>query len=499
MGLAVSRAERSAVMTGEVAAKASRHLLRPDGQEDLCFALWRPSTGATRTSAIVQSLVMPRAGERIVHGNVSFTPAYFERAMTEAAASGAGLALMHSHPAGRGWQGMSADDVRAEQGNAGAVYGATGRPFVGLTIAGDNSWSARFWERTAPRTYQRKNCATVRVVGESMTAHYMDELAPRPRATGAQVRTVSAWGDDCQADLARLKVGLIGAGSVGSVIADGLARIGFEDVLSLDFDIVEEGNLDRLAYATRDDIGRPKVDVLAAHMKRIATASRFYIETMQAAVYESEGFRAALDCDVLFSCVDRPWGRYVLNLIAYAHLIPVFDGGIAVRTNRLGKLAAADWKAHTATPGRPCLECLGQYDPGLVQAEREGLLDDPGYIDGLPKDHPAKMRENVYAFSLSCGSFQLLQMLAYTVAPLGLSNPGSQLYHFVGSFMEQSPPESCRPACPFCGLVAMGDDCSIPVTGERPANLRFAVAPERKSWWQRVWHRICGGRETASR
>jgi hypothetical protein len=217
------------------------------------------------------------------------------------------------------------------------------------------------------------------------------------------------------------------------------------------------------------DVGQLKVEVLAQYLRGRATAANFTVCPVDAAVYEEKGYRAALDCDFLFSCVDRPCGRYVLNLIAYSHLIPVIDGGIRGRANRLGKLAAADWRAHTATIGRPCLQCLGQYDPGHGQMEREGLLDDPKYIEGLPKDHPLKSRENVFAFSMSwsCASLQTLQMLALV---LGLPNPGSQLYHFVGGVMEEPTFGSCHPECLFPSLIALGDTSGVTATGEQPRN-----------------------------
>ncbi len=482
-------------MTEEVNAAARLHLLRRDGQEDLCFALWHPSRGRSRTTALLNKLILPGPGDRNVHGNASFEAQYLERAMSVAAAEGAGLALLHSHPAGRRWQGMSPDDVAAEKGRAASVYGATSLPFIGLTIAGDGTWSARFWDRTAPRTYLRAWCGTVRVVGERLTMHYMDQLAPPPRATKAQVRTVSAWGQETQGDIARLRVGVVGAGSVGGFIAEALGRTGFEDVMVIEFDTIEEHNLDRLLYATRNDIGQPKVEVLARHLRQRATADPFAVEEISAAVYEDAGFRAALDCDILFAGVDRPWGRYVLNLIAYAHLIPVFDGGIAVRTNRSGKLTGADWRAHTATVGRPCLECLGQYDPGLVQTERDGYLDDPTYIAGLPRDHALKMRENVFAFSMACASKQMLQMLAYTIAPLDQSNLGAELYHFVGNHSEPPQFGGCKPTCSFPSLVATGDSCGIQATGygkhrpqavgteKRQQTRLAALASSLRGWW----------------
>jgi hypothetical protein len=460
----MSRATHSAALTRSADKNLREHLLRRDGQEDICFALWFPSRGRSRITAIIHKVLLPLPDERNVHGNVSFNPTFLERALMEATACGAGVALLHSHPGGRRWQGMSPDDINTEKGIAASVYGATNLPLVGMTLAGDGAWSSRFWQRTAPRTYERFDCATVRVVSEELRVSFYDQLAPPPNPNAQQIRTVAAWGEPAQVDLARLRVGVIGAGSVGGMIGEALARIGFEDVMLIDFDHVEEHNLDRLLYATRADIGRLKVEVMAEHLSARATASTWRVEPIVGAVYENDGFRAALDCDVLFSCVDRPWGRYVLNLIAYAHLIPVFDGGISVRMNRLGKIAAADWKAITVAPGRQCLQCAGQYDPGLVQMEREGFLDDPAYIEGLPKGHPLKARENVFAFSMGCGNLQLLQMLAMVLSPLDQPNAGTQLYHFVGNTMENPTFGKCHPECQFPGLVATGDNCGVEAT-----------------------------------
>jgi hypothetical protein len=440
---------------------------------------------------VVERLILPKDGERNVHGNASFESHYFTRVLSEAAQAGAGVALMHSHPGGLAWQGMSPDDINTEQGHAAAVYGATKLPFVGFTIASDGAWSARFWERTGPRQYAKRDCATVRVVGERLRPTFMEALAPVPRGTDAQIRTISAWGKKKQADLARLRVGIVGAGSVGAFIAEGMARTGLEDITVIDFDEIETKNLDRLLYAKPGNVGALKAKALAEHLRECATAARFDALSVMAAVYEDAGFRAALDCDVLFSCVDRPWGRHVLNLIAYAHLIPVIDGGISVRTNRHEELAAADWRAHTVTVGHQCMQCMGQYDAGLVQLEREGYLDDPTYIQGLPKGHPLKARENVFAFSMACAGLQTLQMLAMVLDPLGRSNPGQQLYHFVGSIMEPSQHGKCNPECLFTDIVAMGDHSGFQVTGPAPSTRSpiVEILPEVKlSSFQRLKH-----------
>lgn len=475
-----SEHELAVAFSTRVATAASDHLLRTDGQEDVCFALWHPSTGIERSTGIIHSLVLPRPGERSVHGNADFTSSYFLRAARIAASQQAGVALLHSHPGGLGWQGLSSDDYAAEASHAGQTVSLTGLPILGLTLASDGHWSARFWRRAAARTYEPIACRNVRVAGGRLKLSFDPMLAPVPEIPATQRRTVAAWGPLVQADFARLRVGVIGAGSVASLVAEALARTGVGDVRILDFDTLETHNLDRQLHARTANVGASKAQVLAAAIEPSATAPNARVQAYDDSVVEPDGLRRTLDCDVLFSCVDRPWPRAALNLVAYAHLIPVVDGGVRVDA-RGGRFRGANWRAHVAAPGRRCLECLGQYDPGLVQAERDGLLDDPKYIEGLPETHELRRSENVFAFSMGCASLELAQFIAMIAAPSAIADVGAQHYDLTTGTIRRDE-ASCKPTCPYeHDLAALGDDAPVTVTGRHVlAELRRA---ERAARW----------------
>lgn len=451
----VSDQSLAAAMSAAVHQVLREHLLRRDGQEDLCFALWTPSKGEARITALIHTVLLPTPGERQVHGNVSYNPAYLRRACDEALRLGCGVALLHSHPAGRGWQGMSDDDIEAERRCAGPAGALTSLPFVGLTIAGDEHWSARAWVHRGGRVYQPQPCSSVRVVGKRLTPWFYDRQIPRPAFREQLRRTISVWGEENHAQLARLRVGVVGLGSVGSMVAESLARMGMTDLVLIDFDAVEYVNLDRLVIATEADVGRLKVDVAKERIEHVATAAAIQVRGVPYSVVEPEGYRAALDSDVIFCCVDRARPRHVLNHLAYAHLVPVIDGGIQVRFKR-DRFNGVDWQLQTAGPDRGCLQCLGTYDPADVSTEEAGLVDDPSYIAGLGPDR-ARRNENVFPFAANLASLEILQLVALVTGIGGIDDFGVQRYRYLPGILQADVERRCEGGCGQHDLVGHGD------------------------------------------
>ena len=465
-GAALAGCELTVAMPESVHAELSNHLgahvAKGHRQEDLAFALWRPSLGRARTTAVLHRVVLPEPGDRNLHGNVAFTVDYVQRVLA-LAQPGDGIAFVHGH-FGPGWQGMSRDDVVAERDRlAAAVAGRTSLPLVGLTWGTDGAWSARFWVRQARAVFVKREAATVRVTGRRVRLTFHPTLLPPPMSSGAQVATVSLWGEANQADLARLRVGIVGLGSVGSIVAEALARIGVSRFVLVDPDRVEERNLDRTLGAVPEDVtaGIPKVLVAARLIEASHTAARVTIEPFVGSLLSREGLARALDCDVLISCVDRPAPRHLLNALAYAHLIPVVDGGILARVDAQGQLLHADWRIHTVGPDRPCLACLGALRSEDISLDLSGRLDDPAYIQGLGAEFkPLLARQNVFPFSLSVAAHEVLQLVGLVTGEERLGGVGAQTYHCYPGRMEVASGGSCTEACGYAGLMASAADLS---------------------------------------
>ena len=447
--------EYSAALPITLHDELCRHLIRSDREEELTFALWTPSRGNIRFTALLYKAIMPIEGDRQRHGNVSFNPQYFERVCQIAVKEGCGIAFIHSHPVA-GWQGMSKDDIKAEHQMAGSVLALTGLPLLGMTIGSDTNWSARLWEHIGEKKYEKKWCHSVRIIGNQLRIDFTDFLIPQVEFRENFRRTATIWGVDSHQIIARSRIGIIGLGSVGAMVAEALARMGLTQFVLIDFDEIQIHNQDRLIGSKNQDIGKLKIAIAERQIRESATATQVHIATVPYSIAEKSGYRAALDCDVLFSCVDRPRPRHILNHFAYAHLIPVIDGGIDVRF-RGGIFSGADWQLQTVGPTRACLKCLGTYNYADVSTEIEGMLDDPRYLNGLPNNHRFKQNENVFPFSANLAMLEVLQLVALTTGIAGINNFGVQRYRYNPGILETDIERNCKEGCKSSALTARGD------------------------------------------
>jgi len=482
-----TRTRASVAMTAATHDALAQHLLREDGQEDICLATYRPSTGTTRRTALVREVVLPEHGERAVHGNASVTGGYVVRAAALAQQDGCGLVLAHSHPGARGWQAMSGPDREAETSYANLAREITGLPLVGMTLAGDQTWAARHWDRGAGRDVDATHAENVRVVGDRLTVSWNDTLVPAPAARRSQVRAVASWGQRTHADLTRRAVLVVGAGSVGLDVAVRLAATGVTRIGLMDFDTVEERNLDRLIGASGLDawLHRAKIELAGRLVVLNSTATALQMESFPLSICEPEGLARALDYDLIFSCVDRPWARAVLNVAAHAHFVPVIDGGIGVDAFADGQgMRGATWRSHVVRPGRPCLACNGQLDLAAVTADRAGDLDDPHYIAGVAGG--GDRAENVAVLAVSAAAGLLAQYVSLNVAPGGLGEPGPLRYLLSTHTLERVDAQT-RPNCPVEAVGGDGD-AALALTGPHAAadQRRRARHQAQQTWAVRV-------------
>lgn len=138
------------------------------------------------------------------------------------------------------------------------------------------------------------------------------------------------------------RVGLAGAGGLGSNAALMLVRCGVENLLLVDDDVVEPSNLNRQQYWPRH-VGRPKVEALAEILRELNPHIR--VETQRLRLTPDNLPHILPACPIWVEALDGPQDKTVLveqallsdRLVASASGMGGY-GGPAMQKRRLGRL-----------------------------------------------------------------------------------------------------------------------------------------------------------------
>ena len=104
-----------------------------------------------------------------------------------------------------------------------------------------------------------------------------------------------------RAALESARIGIAGAGGLGSNCAMHLVRAGVTHLTVVDFDVVNESNLNR-QFFFRDQLGMKKVEALKANLLRIDPDADIRIEDVKLDVESSREVFA--DCDIVVEAFD---------------------------------------------------------------------------------------------------------------------------------------------------------------------------------------------------
>ena len=262
----------------------------------------------------------------------------------------------HSHPGSKPPRFSVTDDRGEERLAAFLAVRAPGRSHSALVVSHGG---------VRARTLGAGKEIRVASFGERRSILF-DPVAPGDgRVAGAFDRQVRAFGARAQRVLQGLHVAIVGLGGTGSIVCQQLAHLGVGEFTLIDSDTVEITNLNRLAGASNGDFGRPKVDIAAEGIQRVAPNARVHV--FRADVTRAPTARTLTGVDLIFGCTNSPGSRAVLQQVAYQYLIPLVDMGVVI-VARAPEITHAYGRVQLLAPGKPCFTCSGLLNPEQVVA-----------------------------------------------------------------------------------------------------------------------------------
>jgi molybdopterin/thiamine biosynthesis adenylyltransferase len=183
-------------------------------------------------------------------------------------------------------------------------------------------------------------------------------------------RQILVFGEQGQRKIANVRVGIIGAGGIGSQIVQGLAYLGVQKFLIVDDDIVEESNLNRLVGAYPIDAKKKRLKVAVARrmIKQINPDAE--VIKFSSNLRNKEVLKALVETDYLFGCVDNDATRLILAEFSAAYEVPLVDSASEIIPGQ-DLVVEFGGRVVVARPGDYCLICANEVDPEIARIELE--------------------------------------------------------------------------------------------------------------------------------
>lgn len=373
--------------------KLIHHLHSGDGLEAVAFALC--GTANNNSILLVQKIVtIPYESCPIrTVDRVTWESDLLQGLLEKAEANGNSVVKFHSHPLGG--THFSIFDDKSDKSLFPRIYNWLNSPnqHASVVVTPDGHMTARHVNENGDFSPIEKITLIAADI-KDLSNH--KKTNDKLHVSGSK-RVAQTFGANTFEHLNSLKIGVIGCSGTGSPVIEQLARTCVGELVLVDPDIIDEGNLNRIISSTllHAKEGTPKVKAMKEYVDSMGFGTK--ITTFQKDLFEPEVVRALSSCDIIFGCMDSVDGRHLLNKLATFYLIPYFDLGVKLVADGEGGIDRVCGQVHYLQPGRSSLFSRGVYTMGQLRAaglyrtspaEYEELRQS-GYINGVNENNPA--------------------------------------------------------------------------------------------------------------
>lgn len=404
-------------MTDGQHRRLAAHLHDGTGLEAVAVALCGCGGDATRQVFTLHEIVeIPHEDCERTVTSVTWRTRRLREILARAARDNLALLKVHSHPTGH------RDFSSLDDASDADLFSAVGLKVPGTHLSAVMLPDGEVFARTMLGGRIGGRVERVTVIGDEIHLY-------GPRAEGGSnrdfdLRHRQAFGDHTADILAGMSIAVIGVSGTGSPVVEMLARLGVGRIVLIEFDVVEEKNLNRIWGSRRAhaEARLNKALMTKRHIEGIGLGT--VVEALDASVDHPDAIAAVATCDVAFGCMDTFEGRDVLNRVATFYSMAYIDIGVRLDANGAGGIASMSASVHYLKPGGSSLRSRGVYTDEDLRAEYLRRTDPAfyedqvrrGYIRGAKVESPAVISINTAASAMAVNEL-LARLHPYRTRP----------------------------------------------------------------------------------